>query len=69
MAKTLWVQTPDTPGGNYQQGVAELMAAGILANLGPGAFRLTVVHADDCGIFRGKPCNCKPEFELSTEVA
>jgi len=68
MAKTLWVQTPDAPGGNYQQGVAELMAAGVLANLGPGLFRLTVVHADQCTLWRGGPCDCAPEFELKAEA-
>ena len=68
MAKTLWVQTPDAPGGNYQQGVAELMAAGVLADLGPGLFRLQVTHDEDCGIFHGGACDCSPEFELKAEV-
>ena len=68
MAKTLWIEGPDAPGGNYQQGVADLVAAGALADLGPGVFHLTVTHDSDCGIFHGGACDCSPDFELKQGV-
>ena len=65
MTKVLLVSTPDAPSGNYQQALTELLDSGALADLPKGgAYRLAVIHDDDCSIFSGGRCSCEPAFAL-----
>jgi hypothetical protein len=55
----------DAPGGNYLEPALEI--AGTLGALrGKGSVSVVNVRHDGwCGIFKGKPCSCRPDFEVS----
>jgi hypothetical protein len=49
---------------NYVKRLRQLHAEGKL-NLSPGEVAdLVTLHDDDCGIFEGGYCDCRPEFRL-----
>lgn len=35
----------------------------------PGVKMVHVYHDDDCGIFKGKPCDCNPDVVVETKPA
>lgn len=47
---------------NYVRKLEALIALGRVDTT-PGAINsLTVIHSDDCGVFRNRPCDCEAEI-------
>lgn len=61
MARRRHPKVDQYPKGNYQEDILRAYAAGEL-NLTPGLHHIDTYHDGDCGIFRGKPCDCDPDI-------
>ena len=48
---------------NYVLKLLAMRAEGKLPNK-PGLHHVILAHDDWCGVFKGKPCDCEPEFRL-----
>jgi hypothetical protein len=49
------------PMGNYQDDILKAAATGELP-MTPGLHHVDIYHDDDCGIFKGQPCDCNPDI-------